>query len=135
MRFYEVDAGEILVDDVNIKDYNLHDLRRVISLVMQEPIIFNYSILENVLYGKSDATNTEIYDACALANANEFIENNEIADEENSQSLLEAMENNKDSIVNLIGEKKYKEELEVLQQVVESDKRKGGFIAKYGDVD
>jgi len=34
MRFYEVDAGEILLDDVNIKDYNLHDLRRVISLVM-----------------------------------------------------------------------------------------------------
>lgn len=84
MRFYDVDDGEILVDDVNIKDYNLHDLRRVISLVMQEPIIFNYSILENVLYGKSNATNSEIYDACALANANEFIENNELAAEETS---------------------------------------------------
>jgi len=77
MRFYDVDAGEIMLDDVNIKDYNLHDLRQVISLVMQEPIIFNYSILENVLYGKSDATNQEIYDACELANANEFIEKND----------------------------------------------------------
>lgn len=60
MRFYDVDQGEILLDGVNIKDYNLHDLRKVISLVMQEPIIFNYSILENVLYGKSNASNTEV---------------------------------------------------------------------------
>ena len=52
MRFYDVDSGEILLDGINIKDINLHDLRKAISLVMQEPIIFNYSILENVLYGK-----------------------------------------------------------------------------------
>lgn len=57
MRFYDIDSGEILLDGNNIKDYNLHDLRNVISLVMQEPIVFNYSILENVLYGKSDASN------------------------------------------------------------------------------
>ena len=60
MRFYDVDFGEILLDGVNIKDYNLHDLRKAISLVMQEPIIFNYSIMENILYGKLDASNTEI---------------------------------------------------------------------------
>lgn len=45
------------------------------------------------------------------------------------------MEKNKDEIVALIGEKKYNQELEVLKQVVESDSRKGGFVAKYGDVD
>jgi len=60
MRFYDVDAGEVLFDGVNIKEYNLHDLRNVISLVMQEPTIFNYSIIENLLYGKLDAKNTEI---------------------------------------------------------------------------
>lgn len=52
MRFYDPDHGEILLDGTNIKDINLHDLRMAISLVMQEPIIFNYSILENILYGK-----------------------------------------------------------------------------------
>ena len=60
MRFYDVDHGAVLVDGVDVREYNLHDLRKVVSLVMQEPIIFNYSILENVLYGKSDASNTEV---------------------------------------------------------------------------
>jgi len=63
MRFYDVDFGEILLDDVNIKDYNLHELRKAVSLVMQEPIIFNYSILENILYGKLDASNKEVLEA------------------------------------------------------------------------
>ena len=63
MRFYDPDFGEILLDGVNIKDYNLHELRKSVSLVMQEPIIFNYSILENMLYGKLDAKNSEIQDS------------------------------------------------------------------------
>ena len=63
MRFYDPDFGEILLDGVNIKDYNLHELRKSVSLVMQEPIIFNYSILENMLYGKLDAKNSEIKDS------------------------------------------------------------------------
>ena len=74
MRFYDVDFGEILLDGKNIKEYDLHKLRTVISLVMQEPIIFNYSILENVLYGKIDATNRDIQDAVEVANCNEFIQ-------------------------------------------------------------
>jgi len=78
MRFYDVDAGEILLDGVNIKDINLHDLRRAISLVMQEPVIFNYSILENVLYGKLDATNSEVLEAANIANSMEFIEKNDL---------------------------------------------------------
>lgn len=61
MRFYDVDSGEIFFDDVNIKEFNLHDLRMAISLVMQEPIIFNYNILENILYGKTDAKNSEVH--------------------------------------------------------------------------
>lgn len=76
MRFYDVDSGEILLDGVNIKDYNLHDLRRAVSLVMQEPIIFNYSILENILYGDLDASNEQVHSACQLSNSLEFIENN-----------------------------------------------------------
>jgi ATP-binding cassette subfamily B (MDR/TAP) protein 1 len=63
MRFYDVDEGQILLDDIDIKDMNLHDLRKAISLVMQEPIIFNYSILENILYGELKATNEQVYKA------------------------------------------------------------------------
>ena len=74
MRFYDVDFGEIFLDGINIKDIKLHELRNAISLVMQEPIIFNYSILENVLYGKLDATNREVLDASTVANCTEFIE-------------------------------------------------------------
>lgn len=74
MRFYDIDNGEILLDDMNIKDINLHDLRKAVSLVMQEPIIFNYSVLENILYGDLKASNQQIYDAAELANVLEFIE-------------------------------------------------------------
>lgn len=60
MRFYDPDQGQIFLDGIDIKSMNLHDLRTAISLVMQEPIIFNYSILENILYGKTNATNSEV---------------------------------------------------------------------------
>ena len=79
MRFYDVDSGSILLDDIDIRSYNLHDLRKAVSLVMQEPIIFNYSILENVLYGKQNAKNSEINHACRIANCIEFIEKNQTA--------------------------------------------------------
>jgi len=58
MRFYDVDHGKITFDGVDIRDYNLKQLRQAMSLVMQEPILFNYSILENILYGDIDASNT-----------------------------------------------------------------------------
>ena len=99
MRFYDVDEGEVLLDDVNIKDINLHDLRRAISLVMQEPIIFNYSILENVLYGQLDASNEEVYNACKVANALEFIEGNAIKGiDDTAQGLLSEMDKNKEAL-------------------------------------
>ena len=114
MRFYDVDHGEVLLDDVNIKEYDLHDLRTVVSLVMQEPIIFNYTILENVLYGKPDATNEEVHQATVTSNALEFIQHKRITYEETAESLLKEMESNKAQIVEMIGEGKYKEEVEVL---------------------
>lgn len=94
MRFYDVDSGEVCLDGINIKEYNLHDLRKVVSLVMQEPTIFNYSIIENLLYGKLDAKNTEIQQSATISNAVEFIEGkNQIKQfDDNPQSLLEEME-------------------------------------------
>lgn len=73
MRFYDVDFGEILIDDINIKNFNLHSLRQALSLVMQEPIIFNYPIKENILYGKINATNEEINDSAIKAQCMDFI--------------------------------------------------------------
>ena len=58
MRFYDPQHGQIFLDDREITTINLHELRTAISLVMQEPNIFNFNILENIVYGKLDATNT-----------------------------------------------------------------------------
>lgn len=136
MRFYDVDFGEVLLDDVNIKEYNLHDLRKAISLVMQEPIIFNYSILENILYGKHDAHNSEVLNSTNLANATEFIEGNDAFKlDETAFGLHTEMMKNKELIIEMIGEKKYKEELEVLEKLVERDNAQGVFQAIEGDVD
>lgn len=74
MRFYDPEYGQILLDDVDLKDYNLHSLRKSVSLVMQEPTLFNYSILENILYGKDTALDSEVDASARLANATEFIE-------------------------------------------------------------
>ena len=60
MRFYDPERGQVLVDDVDVKEYNIRDLRRAMGLVMQEPALFNYSIKENILYGTMEATNEEI---------------------------------------------------------------------------
>ena len=60
MRFYDPDFGNIKLDGKNLNEYNLHDLRRRVSLVMQEPLIFNYSIGDNLLYSKLNASNNEL---------------------------------------------------------------------------
>ena len=138
MRFYDPDFGEILLDGVNIKEYNLHDLRKAISLVMQEPIIFNYTILENILYGKLDAKNSEVYNATTISNANEFIEGTGMItgkEESTAEELLKQMEEQKGSLVTLIGKEKYDEELDLLKKMVEQEKNQGKFVAIKGDVD
>lgn len=66
-------AGEIILDGVNIKSLNLKWLRGQIGLVNQEPALFATSIKENILYGKPDATDQEIEDACKASNAHSFI--------------------------------------------------------------
>jgi ABC-type multidrug transport system fused ATPase/permease subunit len=119
MRFYDVDSGEVLLDGVNIKDYDLHSLREVISMVMQEPIIFNYSILENILYGKPNATNSEVQNCCELANCMEFIDNHAggegLSFDDSAQALLKEMADNKDKVINLIGQGMYDEEIALLK--------------------
>jgi subfamily B ATP-binding cassette protein MsbA len=77
-RFHDVSSGELLIDGVNIKDYSLHSVRDQISIVTQEPILFNDTIAANIRIGKSDATETEIEEAATIANAHNYIHKKEV---------------------------------------------------------
>ena len=72
-RFHDVTSGEVLIDGVNIKDYSLHSVRSLMSIVTQEPILFNDSIANNIRLGKEHASEDEIMDAAKVANAHNFI--------------------------------------------------------------
>lgn len=72
-RFYEVSAGNILLDGVNIKDISLRSLRRNIGIVQQDVYLFPGTVLDNICYGKPDACEAEIIEAARKANAHEFI--------------------------------------------------------------
>lgn len=72
-RFYDVNAGEILVDGVNIKNYTLFDLRELIGNVNQEAILFNDTIYNNITFGVESATQEQVEAAARVANAHEFI--------------------------------------------------------------
>lgn len=76
-RFHDVSSGEILVDGINIKDYSLYSLRSLISIVTQEPILFNNTVAENIALGMADAKFEEIENAAKIANAHNFIEKKE----------------------------------------------------------
>jgi ATP-binding cassette subfamily B (MDR/TAP) protein 1 len=73
-RFYDIEdgKGEILIDGVNIKDYNLYELRKKIGLVSQEPVLFKRSVLENVRYGNLKATDEQCIEAARQANIMKF---------------------------------------------------------------
>jgi ATP-binding cassette subfamily B (MDR/TAP) protein 1 len=73
-RFYDPQAGDVLIDGINIKSMKLQWIRGLISLVSQEPLLFMTSIKDNITYGKEDATLEEIKKAAELANAANFIE-------------------------------------------------------------
>ncbi|XP_042009422.1 ABC transporter B family member 9-like isoform X1 [Salvia splendens] len=73
-RFYDPEAGQVLIDGVDLKKLKLKWIRGKIGLVSQEPILFATSIKENILYGKEDATDEEIRRAIQLANAAKFID-------------------------------------------------------------
>ncbi|MCV9930300.1 ABC transporter transmembrane domain-containing protein [Flavobacterium sp. LS1R49] len=74
LRFYDIDAGEIIVDGKNIYDYDLENLRGNMSIVPQDVILFGGTIRENIAYGKPDASEEEILLAAKQANAFNFIE-------------------------------------------------------------
>ena len=73
-RFYEIDKGQITYDGIDIKDIRKDDLRRSMAMVLQDTKLFSGTIMENIRYGKLDATDEEIIAAAKLSNAHYFIE-------------------------------------------------------------
>lgn len=72
-RFYDVSEGEILVDGIDVRDYDLYNLRRAIGTVQQDVFIFHGTIKENILYGKPNATFEEVVEAAKKAQIHDFI--------------------------------------------------------------
>jgi subfamily B ATP-binding cassette protein MsbA len=72
-RFYDIREGGIYIDDVNIKEVTLHDLRSLIGYVSQEAILFNDTFFNNIAFGAENATQEEVEKAARIANAHEFI--------------------------------------------------------------
>ncbi|MDR0840434.1 MAG: ABC transporter ATP-binding protein/permease [Christensenellaceae bacterium] len=72
-RFYDVNSGQILYDGVDVKDIRKADLRRSLGMVLQETNLFTGTVMENIRYGKLDATDADVIAAAKLANAHDFI--------------------------------------------------------------
>lgn len=75
LRFYDVTKGEVLIDDVNVKDYDLQVLRDKVSIALQKPEIFSTTIAENIAWGDDSADIEKIRQAADIAQATEFIDN------------------------------------------------------------
>ncbi len=73
LRFYDPQAGRVVVDGVDVRTAEPADVRRRIAVVPQDPVIFAASVLENVRYGRPDATDDEVRAACVAACADEFV--------------------------------------------------------------
>mgnify|MGYP000379086711 FL=1 len=73
-RFYDCDSGEILIDGINLKEASLKSLRSKIGVVTQESILFNDTILNNIVFGLENITKEQVIEAAKIANAHQFIE-------------------------------------------------------------
>ena len=74
MRFYDLNSGEILVDGHNINDYRKEDIRGLFGMVLQDTWLFNDTIMENIRYGRLEATDDEVIEACKMAHVHHFIQ-------------------------------------------------------------
>ncbi len=103
---------------------------------MQEPILFNYSILENILYGDSDANNSQVYEAAKISNALEFIESQEIqSTDDTARGLLEQFQQNQGELIYALGQDLYSHKVRQLERLAKNEEKRGIFAATYGDID
>jgi len=72
-RFYDVTDGQLLIDGVDIRDYDVKWLRRQIGMVLQEPYLFHGTVAENIRYGNEDAPDADVIKAAKAANAHDFV--------------------------------------------------------------
>jgi ATP-binding cassette subfamily B multidrug efflux pump len=72
-RFYDVSAGRVTLDGVDVRDIPLHELRSQIGMAMQEAVLFNVTIRDNIRYGRPDATDAEVFASAQAAQADQFI--------------------------------------------------------------
>ncbi|MBF2015977.1 MAG: ABC transporter ATP-binding protein [Rivularia sp. T60_A2020_040] len=72
-RFYDPNSGEITIDDIDLREFNLQSLRKAMGIVSQDTFLFNDSVRNNIAYGKSEASDEEVIAAAKRANAYEFI--------------------------------------------------------------
>ncbi|MCD6434999.1 MAG: ABC transporter ATP-binding protein [Clostridiales bacterium] len=73
MRFYDIQSGSIKVDGIDIRDFTRYDLRNYFGMVLQDTWLYNGSIMENIRYGRLDATNEEVIDAAKASHVDSFI--------------------------------------------------------------
>ena len=73
LRFYDPQEGYISIGGTDIKEFTISSLRSMFGLIQQEPILFNTSVMENIIYGKPDANSDEIVKATTMSNSHEFI--------------------------------------------------------------
>lgn len=73
MRFYDINSGKILIDGINIFDFTRNDLRAMFGMVLQETWLYNATIMENIRYGRFDATDEQVIEAAKAAHCDEFI--------------------------------------------------------------
>jgi ATP-binding cassette subfamily B protein len=73
MRFYDVNSGAILVDGHDIREFSRHDLRKLFGMVLQDTWLYNGTIMENIRYGRPDATDEEVYTAAKAAHVDHFV--------------------------------------------------------------
>ena len=73
MRFYDVDKGAILIDGHNVKEFSRRELRKLFGMVLQDTWLFNGTILENIRYGRADASEEEVIAAAKAAHVDHFV--------------------------------------------------------------
>jgi ATP-binding cassette subfamily B protein len=90
MRFYDVNSGKILIDGIDIRQFMRKDLRRLFGMVLQDTWLFNGTIMENIRYGRPDATDAEVIEAAKTAHADHFIR----AQQEGYETVINEEANN-----------------------------------------
>lgn len=137
LRFYDVNAGRILIDGKDIRSYDVGALRKAMGLVMQEPTLFNYTITENILYGDMRANNTAVREAAKAANALEFIEGSESIEggfEDSGVALTTAVQSHQEEIKAMVGDE-YNAIVASLEKICQAEQEKGQFVVQEGAID